>query len=60
MPEVEHKPSKWYIVNDSPLVVSAGCTCGNDNCSFTAVAYDATRSSVDLKDDIYKYETVKI
>jgi hypothetical protein len=35
----EHKPAKWYVVGNSPLIVSAMCVCGDDECYFTATSY---------------------
>lgn len=36
-----HAPGTWIVVCDSPLIVSAMCTCGHDDCAFTVTAYDA-------------------
>lgn len=40
----EHRPSRWRVVSDSStaVVVSAMCVCGDDECHFTATAYDTS------------------
>lgn len=46
MPE-GHGPKEWVVVNNSPLIVSAGCICGNDDCGFTVTAYNAVNINLE-------------
>ena len=44
----DHAPKKWYlVVSDGPLVLSAGCTCGDDYCYWSATVYEAHNFSPD-------------
>lgn len=42
-----HKPSEWMVVNDSPLIVTAMCTCGSDDCAYTVTAYEAVNTNLE-------------
>ena len=41
MDETQHSPANWIIVSQSPLIVTSMCTCGSDECHFTATVYSA-------------------
>jgi hypothetical protein len=36
-----HAPKEWVVVSQLPLIVSAMCICGNDDCHYTVSAYMA-------------------
>lgn len=44
---MEHSPSEWLVVSDSPLIVTAMCKCGNNECHYTIAVYAAVNVNLD-------------